>query len=114
MRISDWSSDVCSSDLTGHVRRRRSVRQHLQRLLRLVPIMVPVEDQRMRLTFCQCWPQIVGNNACPLGGRQAHAGVVSWLEGRLILQSSEERRVGQECVSPCRSGWERYHKKKKT
>src|SRR3546814_14866214 len=27
MRISDWSSDVCSSDLVGHLRRRRHRRQ---------------------------------------------------------------------------------------
>src|SRR3546814_13247846 len=26
---------------------------------------------------------------------------------------SEERRVGQECVSPCRSRWSRAHEKKK-
>src|SRR3546814_14407217 len=26
---------------------------------------------------------------------------------------SEERRVGKECVSRCRSGWSPYHKKKK-
>src|SRR3546814_19267098 len=26
---------------------------------------------------------------------------------------SEERRVGQECVSPCRSRWSAYHEKKK-
>src|SRR3546814_14179391 len=27
---------------------------------------------------------------------------------------SEERRVGKECVSTCRSGWSRHHEKKKT
>src|SRR3546814_13883017 len=29
-------------------------------------------------------------------------------EGKIILRS-EERRVGKECVSPCRSRWSRYH-----
>src|SRR3546814_8503063 len=28
----------------------------------------------------------------------------AWRHGR-----SEERRVGKECVSPCRSRWSRYH-----
>src|SRR3546814_16853117 len=28
---------------------------------------------------------------------------------RLSLRSSEERRVGKECVSPCRSRWWPYH-----
>src|SRR3546814_12881045 len=29
-------------------------------------------------------------------------------------QRSEERRVGKECVSPCRSRWSPHHYKKKT
>src|SRR3546814_12168452 len=33
--------------------------------------------------------------------------------GRLILPRSEERRVGKECVSTCRSRWSPYHSKKK-
>src|SRR3546814_14588461 len=36
-----------------------------------------------------------------------------WI-GRQILSRSEERRVGKECVSKCRSLWSPYHKKKKT
>src|SRR3546814_15130333 len=36
------------------------------------------------------------------------------LEDQLyILARSEERRVGKECVSTCRSRWSPYHKKKK-
>src|SRR3546814_16857271 len=31
-----------------------------------------------------------------------------------LIQRSEERRVGKECVSTCRSGWVPYHNKKKT
>src|SRR3546814_20338488 len=31
----------------------------------------------------------------------------------LAFNRSEERRVGKECVSPCRSRWAPYHKKKK-
>src|SRR3546814_12665596 len=31
-----------------------------------------------------------------------------------ILSRSEERRVGKECVSTCRSRWSQYHSKKKT
>src|SRR3546814_13637582 len=30
-----------------------------------------------------------------------------------IVSRSEERRVGKECVSTCRSRWAQYHKKKK-
>src|SRR3546814_8325406 len=66
MRISDWSSDVCSSDLRtlgvdllGH--RRVARRRH-----------------RGQRTDAQA-------------------------------QRSEERRVGKECVSTCRSRWSPYH-----
>src|SRR3546814_15974106 len=34
-------------------------------------------------------------------------------DGR-VLSRSEERRVGKECVSTCRSRWSPYHYKKKT
>src|SRR3546814_19587393 len=32
----------------------------------------------------------------------------------LLIPRSEERRVGKECVSTCRSRWSPYHSKKKT
>src|SRR3546814_16565021 len=32
-----------------------------------------------------------------------------WLGQTLMYDSSEERRVGNECVSPCRSRWSPYH-----
>src|SRR3546814_7740834 len=81
MRISDWSSDVCSSDL-----------------------------------------------ALPTGGTavilaDGTKGYANYVDGvvdgmvtavnRLKANRSEERRVGKECVSTCRSGWSPYHKKKK-
>src|SRR3546814_20166740 len=39
---------------------------------------------------------------------------LNWPECRLAgVERSEERRVGKECVSTCRSRWWPYHKKKK-
>src|SRR3546814_6009340 len=73
MRISDWSSDVCSSDL-----HRGACGLALSRR----PVGIGGEGQLSRLTFG------------PLR------------RGRL---RSEERRVGQECVSTCRSRWSPYH-----
>src|SRR3546814_11876930 len=35
------------------------------------------------------------------------------LTTRLVIDRSEERRVGKECVSTCRSRWSPYHSKKK-
>src|SRR3546814_14355424 len=84
MRISDWSSDVCSSDLP--------------------------------------------DNGLPRGLKTAIASLALWVmkETRLVIDTdaplddlilinrrSEERRVGKECVSTCRSRWSPYHYKKK-
>src|SRR3546814_1464048 len=62
LRISDWSSDVCSSDLP-------------------------------RVTCGSLAPQ-------PKHGR---------IRMRIRGNRSEERRVGKECVSTCRSRWSPYH-----
>src|SRR3546814_18522805 len=42
-------------------------------------------------------------------------GVESWVKTILLrdAERSEERRVGKECVSTCRSRWSPYHSKKK-
>src|SRR3546814_11810269 len=41
-----------------------------------------------------------------VGDRQRHA--------KALERRSEERRVGKECVSTCRSRWSQYHYKKNT
>src|SRR3546814_2605509 len=71
MRISDWSSDVCSSDLPA------------------------IDSDRGQLPLI--FPVLLGLWAAGLG-----------------CARSEERRVGTECVSTCRSRWSPYHEKKKT
>src|SRR3546814_16546407 len=40
-------------------------------------------------------------------------GVADFLRQQRCLGRSEERRVGKECVSTCRSRWSPYHSKKK-
>src|SRR3546814_10630644 len=79
MRISDWSSDVCSSDLpdTG----QPDVPQELRR-------------------------REAGGDRTAAGqgrGRPDPPG------GGGLETRSEERRVGKECVSTCRSRWSPYH-----
>src|SRR3546814_6586849 len=75
MRISDWSSDVCSSDLgESHAVVAQVV---------LKEIMVGIDGSAAGD------PPLL---------------VVYQFHGR-----SEERRVGKECVSTCRSRWSPYH-----
>src|SRR3546814_14535351 len=55
------------------------------------------------------WCRSIGWN----GSAREHMETV---QGRVYLadvQRSEERRVGKECVSTCRSRWSEYHYKKK-
>src|SRR3546814_2575839 len=75
MRISDWSSDVCSSDLLDRCFAFESFIENIvSSLLRFL-------NDRGR----------IGLHALRQAGR------------------SEERRVGKECVSTCRSRWSPYH-----
>src|SRR3546814_10539930 len=91
MRISDWSSDVCSSDLTYAVGNfRLQQRQHRNHFVGTDRTQVRRRRHRCRRVLALAPPaqQFVQ------GGEQCR---------------SEERRVGKECVSTCRSRWSPYH-----
>src|SRR3546814_5335658 len=85
MRISDWSSDVCSSDLGGWVRVVHSV----------------TRDGG----FVAIWSDITEIKAREAALRTARDRA----EAASKAKRSEERRVGKECVSTCRSRWSQYH-----
>src|SRR3546814_9447747 len=87
MRISDWSSDVCSSDLSLGVR-DEAPRRAGRPWQRAVP----------RASFFPAGRQ---------HGQRWHAPVRAFGETGLGNRS-EERRVGKECVSTCRSRWAPY------
>src|SRR3546814_16895437 len=117
MRISDWSSDVCSSDLDDHP----------------VDIVVYIERPR-RIDRIDLTGIEAHNLVLEIGVEQSDAeaelafAVIAQadflsradfgLEIRIAAQRathqraaarSEERRVGKECVSTCRSRWSAYH-----
>src|SRR3546814_12916342 len=75
MRISDWSSDVCSSDLALPADRAAAA--------------FAINDAALA--------EVIGRH----------------LDAHGVADRSEERRVGKECVSTCRSRWSPYHSKKK-
>src|SRR3546814_16418717 len=113
MRISDWSSDVCSSDLilgepagdrlAVDAFRRLAARKfgmagNVGRLRNL--ILVPRDQYAVPGQH-----QVGFDEIGPLFDRQLIAR-------QRMFGRSEERRVGNECVSTCRSRWSLYHYKK--
>src|SRR3546814_9576416 len=86
MRISDWSSDVCSSDLNLDTSLLRESNEEAG----LVPSDLDGRsEQRIILRMHRRLPE----------GYQVED----------VLVRSEERRVGKGCVSTCRSRWSRYN-----
>src|SRR3546814_19980115 len=59
------------------------------------------------------WDNLIGPPIALLDSYHA-AGIKPEAVGDLIFKRSEERRVGKECVSTCRSRWSPYHSKKNT
>src|SRR3546814_13008659 len=94
MRITDWSSDVCSSD------RQQSVRRTAQ------------GDRRERGRAAEL-PARLYRFARPLYRVGVAQGVLMAAPLPLPLLS-EERRVGNACVSTCRSRWSPSHSNNKT
>src|SRR3546814_17990792 len=101
MRISDWSSDVCSSDLNagGFARNQHMLDQY----------MPGVRSE---------WTSVIEEDI----GEMIEAGqrigaAVAQMDQRIGMQitlppdakRSEERRVGKARVSTCRSRWWPYH-----
>src|SRR3546814_15348325 len=101
MRISDWSSD-CALPIyrvndgrgawssAAQAALAQAVFDSLFRLGRLQPL---VDDDRVENII------IAGHDNVML----------ELVDGSLIEGRSEERRVGKECVSTCRSRWSPYH-----
>src|SRR3546814_15826573 len=100
MRISDWSSDVCSSDLK-YGPRSSWVR---------ISCGVPRAAIAMSTRFSRSRRVASGTEEV---GRARDMGAVSKFVEELCDYRSEERRVGKECVRTCRSRWSPYHYKKK-
>src|SRR3546814_13199553 len=97
MRISDWSSDVCSSDLNLDARtqdldpavRRDSAREDTANAERAAG-----GDIAVRRKFLLC--------------AKAESRIYTRNERISNARRAEERRVGKECVSTCRYRWSPY------
>src|SRR3546814_5547070 len=104
MRTSDWSSDVCSSNLLFDeplsnlaAKLRIQMRTEIRRVHQKVPVttVYVTNDQIEAMTLAD--RVVVMNNS-----HIEQVGTPNDLR-------SEERRVGKECVSTCRSRWSPYY-----
>src|SRR3546814_14283521 len=102
MRISDWSSDVCSSDLQHAA---IVVQVEVVGLERLVAHRL---DHRVAAVFDPQAGVVDQLRARPVQRLRAFGQAGEHVE----FARSEERRVGKECVSTCRSRWSTEHYKK--
>src|SRR3546814_19763229 len=133
MRISDWSSYVCSSDLPGQSclsAGSRSISGDKTgcwgRTLAAAPRLSNTsgcgDGAALRRGFLRiAGPDACGDGrGCPYRIGQLLSGVVPCrpttafsTNSPALPPSSEERRGGNECVRTCRSRWSSYHYKKK-
>src|SRR3546814_13525520 len=103
MRISDSSSDVCSSDLRMTpllAARALAFSRNEQRVFG--PLDFAVDSGEALLVQG-------GNGAGKTTLLRVLAGLLHAEEGTVEIERSEERRVGKECVSKCRSRGSPYH-----
>src|SRR3546814_12304040 len=134
MRISDWSSDVCSSDLEGKLPEDESgvdvaliwniVRKAVidMKGFEVVEEVVlstfsfakylmwkDLSDRTAELKESPFVAHLIDTPRDPYEG-SAEFMKPSEIDGKFDpSERSEERRVGKECVSTCRSRWSPYH-----
>src|SRR3546814_17575994 len=109
MRISDWSSDVCSSDLLGPGQVLHWLTSSAT--IAELPVMpqvnggehpalvrrLPINDHQQY--FLRLWPSHI----------RLDDGRPLWVGSVMLQEGTEERRVGKGCVSTCSLRWSRLH-----
>src|SRR3546814_18208641 len=92
VRISDWSSDVCSSDLPA------------------LNVSGTASNSTSSKMLMNRKPSRNASTADRVCAQPYSSGPLS--SAASVARRSEERRVGKECVSTCRSRWSPSHEKK--
>src|SRR3546814_12141585 len=105
MRISDWSSDVCSSDLISMFGSMQGGANAYAKVGMETGVIAANPHQLIVMLFEGA--QAALNNALQhmQTGNIAEKGKAISKAIMIIERRSEERRVGKECVSTCRSRW---------
>src|SRR3546814_3953198 len=119
MRISDWSSDVCSSDLQLSCNSRQEAQGNpntdqpaINPNLHGRIVQRHIFDANSEISKAS--RDLPAKNTCaklsklPSSEYRGHPILGHEIE-RAGPNRSEERRVGKECVSTCRSRWSPYH-----
>src|SRR3546814_19626434 len=104
MRISDWSSDVCSSDLIWG----RLVAGQPDQVGHVI-----IDQKAIGLFMPPVFPAVKADSIAELAGKigldpQTLASTVESFNAAVrdgTFDRSEERRVGKECVRTCRTRW---------
>src|SRR3546814_14450066 len=121
MRISDWSSDVCSSDLDGRFEVDQFDDEYARYVIlsepdgthlasaRLLPTLRPHILDSFYARLCDA-PPPRGEDVFEITrfclDRNLRAAERRGVRNRLVTAiRPAERRVGEECGSPCRSRW---------
>src|SRR3546814_11144225 len=120
MRISDWSSDVCSSDLFERwvIRPNRRIVEKLKAIHPDIPVIgfpkgagakladyaagTGVDAVGVDETVDPHWANRVLPQGLPV---QGNLDPLALIAGGKAVERSEESRVGKECVSTCISRW---------
>src|SRR3546814_13431250 len=106
MRISDWSSDVCSSDLKGPWLSEKDFFKDELACCRRSVYTPKLSDEQHVI-------EDRGSDGQWHGVPTSRSGFDFWngnvVGGSSNFMRSEERRVGKACVSTCRSRWSPFH-----
>src|SRR3546814_16720268 len=100
MRIIDWSSDVCSSDLAVIVMLIAAPTDPITGWHVIAAMIILLRE----ITVSGLREFLAGLQVSVLVSRLA-----KWKTAFQMIARSEESRVGKEFVSPCRSLWSPYH-----
>src|SRR3546814_13295652 len=112
MRISDWSSDVCSSDLVApradriEPRPHAGILGHVEIGVPAIPFALEIEAERGEDRLAHRLARRIALVALCLD-RVEFAREEAQAAG--TEARTEERRVGKECVRTCSSRWWSYH-----
>src|SRR3546814_21167610 len=103
MRISDWSSDVCSTDLVANEDQEKID----------YAIYNPIDGLKALSKASTPTKELLRSCVKTLKNQGAERVILGCTEFQLAFEEcesrSEKRRVGKECVSTCRSRWSQDH-----